>query len=59
MKYLEKYAFLFLPDVTNIAGLVAKRPITDETIASYFGLDALDSMHIERLHKKTYDFEYS
>ena len=59
MKYLEKYAFLFLPDVTNIAGLVAKRPITDETIASYFGLDALDSMHIERLHTKTYDFEYS
>lgn len=59
MKYLEKYAFLFLPDVTNIAGLVAKRPITDETIASYFGLDALDSMHIVRLHTKTYDFEYS
>jgi len=59
MKYLEKYAFLFLPDVTNIAGLVSKRPITDQTIASYFGLDALDSMHIERLHNKTYDFEYS
>jgi tRNA1(Val) A37 N6-methylase TrmN6 len=59
MKYLEKYAFRFLPDVTKIAGLLAKRPITDETIASYFGLDAFDSTHIERLHKKTYDFEYS
>ena len=58
MKYLEKYAFLFLPDVTKIPSLISKRPITDETIAAYFSLDDVDRGHIERLHKKNYDFEY-
>ena len=58
MKYLEKYAFLFLPDVTKMPSLTSKRPITDETIADCFGLDDADRAHIERLHKKNYDFEY-
>lgn len=59
MKYLEKYAFLLLPDVTKIPELIATRPITDDVIAEYFKLDANDISCIERLHKKNYDFRYN
>jgi hypothetical protein len=58
MKYLEKYAFLLLPDVTKIPELLALRPITDATIAKYFRLCEDDMSCIERLHTKNYDFKY-
>ena len=58
MKYLEKYAFMFLPDVTKIPELIAERPITDKTIGVYFGFDEEEKKSVERLHNKTYDFAY-
>lgn len=58
MKYLEKYAFVLLPDVTKIPELLMMRPITDITIAKYFGFDTDDVSYIERLHTKKYDFDY-
>ena len=58
MKYLEKYAFLLLPDITKIPELLVVRPITDATIAKYFRLSADDVSCIERLHTKNYEFKY-
>jgi tRNA1(Val) A37 N6-methylase TrmN6 len=54
MKYLEKYAFEFIPDVTRLAGFPLAADISDETVADFFGLDATDRVHIQRLHKKEY-----
>ena len=56
MKYLEKYAFQLIPDIPKLVGL--SRPITDETIASYFALDSTDKENIQKLHKKEYIFTY-
>ena len=54
MKYLEKYAFQLIPDIPKLVGL--SRPITDEVIATYFGLDNMDRENIMHLHKKEYLF---
>ena len=54
MKYLEKYAFHFLPDITKLEGFPAAADITDQTVAEYFGLDNLDRQHINSLHRKEY-----
>ncbi len=58
MKYLEKYAFEFIPNIINISDFVIKRPITDETIGEFFGFDSYDIININKLHKKIYNFEY-
>jgi hypothetical protein len=53
MKYLEKYAFEFIPDITKIPDFPSI--ITDDTIATYFGLDGEDKKHIRALHNnRTY-----
>jgi hypothetical protein len=53
MKYLEKYAFEFIPDITKIPDFPSI--ITDDTIATYFGLDDEDKKHIRALHNnRTY-----
>jgi len=52
MKYLEKYAFEFIPDITKLDDFPLE--ITDETVADYFGLDKEDQKHISGLHKKKY-----
>jgi len=53
MKYLEKYAFEFIPDITKIPDFPSI--ITDDTIATYFGLDDEDKKHILALHNnRTY-----
>ena len=52
MKYLEKYAFQFLPDITKIGDFPEK--INDNTIAEYFGLDELQRESIVNLHRKRY-----
>ena len=49
MKYLEKYAFEFIPDITKLIGF--PQDITDETVADFFGLDTLDKTHIQSAHK--------
>jgi hypothetical protein len=54
MKYLEKYAFQFLPDITKLEGFPAAEYITDQTVAEYFGLDELDKQHINTLHRREY-----
>jgi tRNA1(Val) A37 N6-methylase TrmN6 len=55
MKYLEKYAFEFIPDITRLVGFPAANEITDESVALFFGLDEEDKKHIQSLHKKNYE----
>jgi tRNA1(Val) A37 N6-methylase TrmN6 len=54
MKYLEKYAFEFVPDITRLPDFPSSQAISDETVADFFGLDTEDKKHIESLHKKNY-----
>jgi 16S rRNA G966 N2-methylase RsmD len=54
MKYLEKYAFQFIPDITKLPDF--PEDINDESVALYFGLDNNDIKHINSLHKKQYLF---
>lgn len=54
MKYLERYAFQFMPDITRLPGFPLAAQVTDQTVAVFFGLDVLDQQHIQQLHKKTY-----
>ena len=56
MKYLERYAFEFIPDITRMPYV---EPFTDVSIASRFGFDAEDISNIRNLHRKDYDFTYS
>jgi hypothetical protein len=52
MKYLEKYAFQFIPDITALPNF--PEDINDNSVALYFGLDNNDIKHINSLHKKKY-----
>jgi len=52
MKYLEKYAFELIPDITNIPDF--PEVINDNTIADYFGFDKEERNAINDLHKKDY-----
>ena len=54
MKYLEKYAFQLIPDITQIMDFPIK--INDETIADYFQFDKIDRKAIQTLHNKDYQF---
>ena len=54
MKYLEKYAFEFIPDVTRLPDF--PKVINDDTIAEYFGFDEIDKKNIQEYHKKPYTF---
>ena len=56
MKYLERYAFEFIPDISRMPYMGS---ITDETIAIRFGLDDTDRTNIRNLHRKQYDFTYN
>jgi tRNA1(Val) A37 N6-methylase TrmN6 len=55
MKYLEKYIFQLIPDITKLDGF--PDVINDETIANYFGFDDIDIKNIKSLHKKDYNFD--
>jgi hypothetical protein len=55
MKYLEKYAFEFIPDITRLPEFPAEQAITEETVADFFGLDEVDKKHIQSLHRKNYE----
>ena len=52
MKYLEKYAFQFIPDITALPDF--PKDINDDSIFTYFGLDDNDKKYINSLHKKNY-----
>ena len=54
MKYLERYAFQLIPDITRLADF--PKVINDDTIAEYFGFDEKDKQNIQELHKKSYKF---
>ena len=54
MKYLEKYAFELIPDITKLKNFPLD--INDETIAEYFELDENDIECINNLTKKDYKF---
>jgi tRNA1(Val) A37 N6-methylase TrmN6 len=54
MKYLEKYAFQLLPDITKLEGFPAATDIDDSSVADFFGLDDLDRKHINSLRRKEY-----
>ena len=53
MKYLEKYAFEFIPDITKLDDF--PKDINDSSIAKYFGFDELDIKNIQAYHKKPYE----
>ena len=52
MKYLEKYAFEFIPDITKLPDF--PEIITDETLALYFNFTKSDIKNINELHHKDY-----
>ena len=54
MKYLEKYIFELIPDITKL--LDFPKIINDDTIASYFNLTDKDIENINNLHKKKYEW---
>ena len=54
MKYLERYAFQLIPDITRLADF--PKVINDDTIAEYFEFDEKDKQNILDLHKKSYKF---
>ena len=65
MKYLEKYAFEFIPDILNDINInnavLKKLQDTDkdtnnnnEILMNYFGLDNIEKEAVRSLHKKTY-----
>ena len=56
MKYLEKYIFQLIPDITKIEDF--PKVINDDSIAEYFNFDDIDRENIQKLHKKDYTFIY-
>jgi len=52
MKYLEKYAFEFIPNLSNLPNLPLE--INDETMMDYFELNSLERFYVNTLHKKQY-----
>ena len=52
MKYLEKYAFQFLPDITKIQDFPDE--INDTTISQYFRFSLQEQEAILKLHNKKY-----
>lgn len=54
MKYLEKYAFNIIPDISLLEDFPEE--INDDTVAEYFKFDELDKKAINSLHNKRYKF---
>jgi hypothetical protein len=54
MKYLEKYIFELIPDVTKLPDFPTI--INDATIAEYFEFDKKEIDNINKLHTKNYSF---
>lgn len=57
MKYLERYAFEFVPDIKCLSNI--ESPINDKSIAKYFNFDEIDKENIQSLHRKDYNFIYN
>ena len=54
MKYLEKYVFDLIPDITQLKDF--PQQINDTTIADYFKLSTEERLIIADFHKKEYSF---
>ena len=52
MKYLEKYAFEMIPDITKLKDFPEE--ITDESVINYFKFTEYEKENIISLHKKSY-----
>ena len=52
MKYLERYAFEFLPDITKISEFPDN--ISDESINNYFNFNEMERFAINNENKKQY-----
>jgi hypothetical protein len=52
MKYLEKYVFQFIPDISNIPDFPNK--IDDDTLCEYFGLNKAEKEEILQFNTKPY-----
>jgi hypothetical protein len=52
MKYLERYAFEFLPDITKIDDFPEE--ITEETVADFFQFNEMERLWIKNITKKIY-----
>jgi len=52
MKYLEKYIFELIPDITELPDF--PQEINDETIFNYFGFNDEEKLNIQKLHKRNY-----
>lgn len=52
MKYLEKYAFEMIPDITKLEDF--PKEISDESIIDYFKFTEYEKENITNLHKKSY-----
>lgn len=55
MKYLEKYAFEFIPNILHIPSTYHASS-TDSELYTLFGLENEDIKYIETFHKKKYNF---
>ena len=54
MKYLEKYVFELIPNITKISKF--PKIINDDTVAKFFNLTEIEYNAIKGLHKKDYKF---
>lgn len=52
MKYLERYAFEFIPDITKIPNFPDE--INEETIADFFNFNEIERLWIKKITKKNY-----
>ena len=53
MKYLEKYIFDMIPDISNDMNVISEK-INDEWLSNYFMFDEIERKAIENLHRKNY-----
>ena len=57
MKYLEKYAFELLPDISKMPDFPGE--ITDEAVMDFFGLEQVEKEYIRAFFgKRKYDFDH-
>lgn len=54
MKYLEKYIFELIPDITKLSDF--PEIINDDTISEYFHFTKKDRDNVNKFHKKTYEY---
>ena len=55
MKYLEKYIFQLLPDITKLPNVPDK--LTVDSLSDYFKLTDEERKSVNNLHKKAYTFK--